>query len=409
MKHQLSYTVLKTMLAVVTSCACSSVVFAQIPGLEPDKNWDLTGYVKYMATGSFPDSKSANTTGDENQGNSLDNLIHQRFNFEYRFNRHLRVNVGMRNRLFFGDSAEIAGYGDLVGFDPGYMDLSKNWVDKNGVVGNSQLDRLYLDWQENDWQVRAGRFRINWAMATLWNPNDIFNSYSIYDFDYEERSGSDAIMISRKLGFASEFDLVYNPSQNSELDSYAGRYLFNHQEWDMQLLVGKSGLDHVIGAGFAGDIQGAGLRGEISWFEPARNEWMGEQLESSTVATIETDYSFGGKRNWMTRASLLFISNPQDPSNALLFLNLPLTARTLSFTEYTWYADIGFDITPLSRLTLSSTYYDDGSYFIGASNSYSISNDWQVLTVLQRFDGSNNSLFGETPNTLVNLQVKWSF
>ncbi|WP_299013958.1 hypothetical protein [uncultured Photobacterium sp.] len=380
------------------SLVCSSVL-AQIPGLEPEKDWELNGYVKYMATGNFPDKQS----------NGLDHLLHQRINFEYRFSPDFRFNAGMRNRLFGGDTAETPEFGRLVELDQGYMDLSTNWLDKNGVVGNSQFDRLYISWNKSDWQLQAGRFRINWGMTTLWNPNDIFNSYSIYDFDYEERSGTDAMMASRKLGFASSVEVVYSPSEDNELESYAVRYLFNYEGWDIQLLAGKANLDQVIGGGFAGDIRGAGFRGEITWFDPVRDEWKGKTLESSSVASLEFDYSFGGKHNWMARASVIHISNPEDPENALLFLNLPLTARTLSFTELAWYADAGFDLTALSRLTISGTYYDDGSFFLGASNSYSLTDDWQVLTVLQRFDGSSESLFGQTASSLLFLQLRWSF
>ena len=384
---------------MLVACILPPTVLAQVPGLEPEKDWDLNGYVKYMATGNFLDDQS----------NSLDHLIHQRFNFEYRFSDTLRFNAGMRNRLLFGDTAETPGFGELVAFDPGYMDLSTNWLDKKGAVGNSQFDRLYVTWQTPDWLVRTGRFRINWGMSTLWNPNDIFNSYSIYDFDYEERAGTDAVMVSRKLGFASSLDLVYSPSRESALESYATRYLLNYRGWDVQVLAGKSRLDWVVGGGFAGDIRGAGFRGEISWFEPEGDSWQGEELESSSVATVEADYSFGGKRNWMARATVLHISNPQDPASALVFLNLPLTARTLSFTQLSWYADASFDISALSRMTFSATYYDDGSYFFGASNSYSLSDDWQMLTVLQRFDGSSDSFFGQTPATLLYWQIRWSF
>lgn len=133
------------------------------------------------------------------------------------------------------------------------------------------------------------------------------------------------------------------------------------------------------------------------------------ELEPSSVATVEVDYSFDGNRNWMARTSVLHISNPREQGNALIFLNRPLTARTLSFTELSWYADASFDISPLSRLTLSTTYYDDGSYFFGASNNYSLSDDWQMLTVLQRFDGSSDSFFGKTPATLLYWQLRWSF
>ncbi|WP_299787554.1 hypothetical protein [uncultured Shewanella sp.] len=410
------------------------VLAAPIPGLEPASNWELDGYVKYLGTGTFPDT-----------GADLgDHLLHQRFNFEYRFDSALRFNVGMRNRLLYGDTPKTPGYGDLIGGDPGFWDMSSTWLDRDGWVGNTQFDRAYADWTAgNGWQLRVGRFRINWAMTTLWNPNDIFNAYSIYDFDYEERAGADSVLLSKKLGFASALDFVYNPNQDSDLNSYAARYLLNHDGWDMQLLLGKSGFDRITGAGFAGDIYGAGFRGEFTYFDPVFDYWprvdevgngisrlstelfgmaqfmplspmstpppIADELETTTVATLEADYSFSGKRNYLIRGSVLHISNPTESDSALLYLNLPLTARTLSFSDWTYYFDVGFDISSLSRLTLTSSYYRDGSYFIGANGSYSLADDWQLLLVIQRFDGSSDSLFGKTAATLGFLQLKWSF
>lgn len=385
--------------SVISTILVVNVALAQIPGLVPEKSWDLNGYVKYMATSTMPDKSS----------NSLDHLVHQRFNYEYRFNSDLRVNLGMRNRVLWGDTPSIPGYGELIGHDSGYLDLTSNWRDNDGVIGTSQFDRAYIQWQNEDWQSRVGRFRVNWAMTTIWNPNDIFNSYSIYDFDYEERSGSDAIAVSRKLGFASSVDLVYSPSEDQALDSYAARYLFNHDGWDYQAMVGKSGLDHVIGAGFAGDVSGAGVRGELSWFNPTQDEWQSMPLEQTTIASLETDYSFGGAQNWIGRMAMLYISNPQTTDSAIKYLNLPLTARTLSFTKHTLYADLGFDISPLSRITFSSIYYQDGSVYLSINSSYSLSNNVQLLAVAQRFDGDSESLFSESASTLVFGQIKWSF
>ena len=64
---------------------------------------------------------------------------------------------------------------------------------------------------------------------------------------------------------------------------------------------------------------------------------------------------------------------------------------------------------PLNRVTLSASYYDDHSYFLGMSSNYSLANDWQLLTVIQSFNGSNGSLFGEVPATLLFANVKYSF
>ncbi|QYJ87270.1 hypothetical protein K0I73_06070 [Shewanella mesophila] len=404
---------------VILLCLCGvqQSMASPIPGLAPQKDWDLNGYVKYMGSATYPDS----------QDNLLDHLLNQRVNFEYRIDKRLRFNLGMRNRLFYGDTSQFPAYGKLVGFDNGYFDLSTNWLDSHGWVGNSQFDRAYLTFStDEDWQFKLGRFRVNWAMSALWNPNDIFNAYSIYDFDYEERSGTDAIMVSRKLGFASSVELVFNANQDSDLNRYATRFLFNHDGWDMQLIAGKAGTDRVFGAGFAGDIQGAGIRGEWSYFDPIYDNWPEREqvtnpllstpsmlpelgFYSTHVATLESDYSFASVRNWILRGSVLYISSPMLADSAQLYLNLPLSARTLSFTQWTYYGEASFDWSALSRVSLSASYYQDGSYFVGASVSYSLANDWQLQFIAQRFDGDIDSLFGQSASTLAFAQVKWSF
>ncbi|KJY79768.1 hypothetical protein [Vibrio nigripulchritudo] len=374
---------------------------AQVPGLAPESNWDLGGYAKYMATVNVPDSGSDNV---------VDHLVHQRFNFEYRFNSQWRANVSMRNRLLWGDSVSRApNYADLIGKDSGYIDLTTNWLEKGKVIGTTQFDRAYVNWNQDSWYARVGRFRVNWAMTTLWNPNDIYNTYSIYDFDYEEKGGTDAILIGKNLGFASGVDIVFSPGKSDESNSYSIRYLGNESGWDYQVMAGKSKTDRVIGAGFAGDVKGAGLKGEISYFKPDENQIIKIELKNSVIASLESDYSFGGTQNWLGRIAALYISQPQEVDNAIKFLNMPLTARTMSFSRFTGYADLGFDVSPLLRATLSSTIYSDGSIFYGGNASYSLSDNTQLIGVIQRFDGRSNSVFGKSPGTAFYAQVKWSF
>ncbi|MCG8318265.1 MAG: hypothetical protein MI921_02070 [Cytophagales bacterium] len=49
-------------------------------------------------------------------------------------------------------------------------------------------------WRKGCYQV-IGKHRINWGKSYVWNPNDVFNAYSFFDFDYEERRGTDALLI----------------------------------------------------------------------------------------------------------------------------------------------------------------------------------------------------------------------
>ncbi|MDF2152776.1 hypothetical protein [Vibrio sp. CAU 1672] len=385
-------------LSVATILVSCGSALAAIPGLTPQKQWDLDGYVKYMATYTIP----------EVSANTLDHLIHQRVNFEYRFSPNWQVNLGMRNRALWGDALDNPFYARLIEADSGYMDLSHNWREDKVIV-NSQFDRLYLTWRHQDWSARAGRFRINWSMNTVWNPNDIYNAYSIYDFDYEERAGTDAVLLNKKLGFADGLELVFSPASDSEENSASLRYFANSQGWDYQIIAGKARTDYVLGAGFATDILEAGVRGELSWFDPAEPDKPEQQALSTTVASIEADYSYGGKRNWMGRLAWLYISQPLVAFSARAFLSLPLDAKTLSFTRNTFYADCSFDLTALNRLTFSGSYYDDHSYFLGLSSNYSLADNWQLLAVLQHFNGYATSVFGETPANLLFVNVKFSY
>lgn len=352
-----------------------------------------------MATYSKPD----------HEDHYLDHLVHQRFNFEYRFEHNIRINVGMRNRAFFGDSVEFAQYEDIVSLDNGYWDFNHTISSDSDHILNTQLDRLYLESNQADWTFKVGRFRVNWAMNTIWNPNDIFNAYSIYDVDYEERSGSDALSIEKQLGFADGVELVYSPNEESDLDRYSIRYYANYKGWDYQLIGGRSGFDNVLGAGFVTDWYDASIRGELTWFDPYTRYNESVETHRTLVSSFEVDYHLGGKSNWVARASWLYIQDPIEQAREVLYLKLPVDAKTLSFTENTGYADISFDLTPLSRFTLAASYYQDDSYFIGLSNHYSLDNDWQLLMFVQRFDGSSRSVLGASATTLVYGSIKWSF
>lgn len=371
----------------------------QVPGVAPRQAYSFSGYVKYLTQAVVPES-----------GSTLwDHVIHQRFNAEYRWTDALTFAAGMRNRLFQGDSLDIPHFDEVITADPGYFDLSWNWLNEDNILGNTTFDRLYLNWQAYDWQARAGRQRVNWGMATLWNPNDLFNVYSMYDFDYEERPGTDALAVSHSLGFASRAEAVWGVGEDWDETSLAGLYRFNRKGYDLQVLGGKKKVDMVAGAGFAGSIRGAGLNGEVSYFHPYRDEWKGLAQEQAAVATLEVDYSVAGQRNLAWKAAVLYTSNPQDPGNTLMYLNQPLTAKTISFTRWTGYGDVSFDITALSRQSMGTALYDDGSWFLTAGNVYSLADNWQFMLVWQHFDGPGSSLFGEDPADMIFGRLRWSF
>ena len=159
----------------------------------------------------------------------------------------------------------IPNYGEYVNDYDGVLPLEWLWVDNENVVANTIVDRLYYDYSSEKFQLRIGRQRINWGINTTWNPNDIFNSYNIYDFDYEEREGADAISATFFPNHFSSFDVAYKFTGNWDDDVFAVKYKFNKWNYDFQFLGGKFEDNITLGIGWAGSLGLIGFKGEATY------------------------------------------------------------------------------------------------------------------------------------------------
>ena len=155
-----------------------------LSGQEKEYSWwkdrvQVSGFVKYMNTASVASLDSMIT----------DNLIHNRLRLKVNITNKLTSVVEMRNRIFYGEGTSLNPHlGSLLNDDGGLIDLSFVPVNKQAFVMHSILDRAYLKYSAQKWELRVGRQRINWGVNLAWNPNDLFNAYSLIDFDYQELS-----------------------------------------------------------------------------------------------------------------------------------------------------------------------------------------------------------------------------
>ena len=167
-----------------------------------------------------------------------DNLVHNRLNFKTYFGSHLRFNAELRNRFMYGETVKyFPGYADLIDKDQGWQDLTWNLASDSSYLINTSIDRLFLDFSLGRFQLTVGRQRINWGMNFVWNPNDIFNSYSFFDFDYVERPGSDAVRLQMYINSTSTFEMVGKINQDDQW-SLAGLVKFSLAGTDFQFLGG---------------------------------------------------------------------------------------------------------------------------------------------------------------------------
>ncbi|MBT8221243.1 MAG: hypothetical protein KJP00_15555, partial [Bacteroidia bacterium] len=217
---------------------------------------ELSGYVKYLHTATFTDF---------NPSTLHDNLIHNRIDINWYPKSNWTLKYGMRNRIFWGDTKKDSPLFDEQLEEAGndYIDVSFNLFQGQKYLGHTTVDRIYLEYDKDKWNIRLGRQRINWGINLIWNPNDLFNAYNFVDFDYEERPGSDALRIQYNYDYASGFEFVVNPDRSGNLWSYAGLWRFNKWNYDFQMLIAKSDRDIAFGGGWAGNLGLWGFKGEF--------------------------------------------------------------------------------------------------------------------------------------------------
>ncbi len=364
----------------------------------------LNGYISYMNSNSFDSISNAWL---------IDNQLHNRLNFEYFPTEKFSFVAQLRTRFIYGNSVLlIPGYDDMIETETGYLHLNKNVLSEQNFLLNMNLDRLYIKYSTGKWDFQLGRQRINWGRTLVWNPNDIFNTYSYFDFDYEEKPGSDAVRIQYYTGAASSLEVAASVNYEERM-TVAAKWLINKWNYDFQLILGEmEQRDYIAGFGWAGAIKNLGFRGEATYFNPIDNS--DTTREASFSGTFSLDYTFSNSLNIM--AQVLYTEIPKDNplNNFATFYTSNLNAKYLSFTPWNIFGSIQYPITPLFNLSLAGMYYPEiNGYFLNPGFDFSLSDNLMFSFIYQYFRGDfPNAITGITQKQQINfafLRVKWNF
>lgn len=344
----------------------------------------LSGYIKEMPAVQFEKGFSHP---------QFVNLVHNRLNFRWDITTDWHFVAEGRNRLFYNDLFnEFPFYKDFLEDDPGLLDLSWVWLGNGAWIGHTNMDRLYLDWRKNDLHVRAGRQRINWGLNLVSNPNDLFNTYSFFDFDYVERPGADAVRVQYHTGFASRLEVAYSPAKFVRESTGALLWSVNHRGYDLQAIAGYFRNRSALGTGWAGSIGGAGFKGEVTWFYDLE-ETPGID-RGNVVAATGVDYMFGTG----TFAVLEFLYNGGygRTDDGVFLITQPMRPDNIMFSEYavTLSAQHPFSSVIQGGLAVMALP-DIEATFVMPSMTYSLMTNFDLEFVSQVFVGGKKSIFEE--------------
>ena len=358
---------------------------------------ELSGYVKDIQSTNFMQKIDSNATAT---------IIHNRLNFKFHISSKFSGRLELRNRIFYGEQIKkIPQFGKNINQDKGLLSLSHLWINNESFVAQSVIDRILIQYSDEKWDIKLGRQRINWGINNVWNPNDIFNAYNLFDFDYEERPGVDALRIQHNLNDNSSFEFAYKASENKHENTAAALYKINKWKYDFQFLAGVFERDFVLGGGFAGNIKEAGFKGELTYFRPKKNELNSPETFSFSIMADQTF-----KNNWYISIATLYNSNP---TNVLGIETSPynsnLSAKLLFPFRYNFHSTIMKTISPIRSFSFSFIFSPEKSKLI-LFPTYT----WNAAPNLD-FDIIAQSFFKEDFHSYKNLETvlfirsRWSF
>ena len=382
----------------------SQNLFAQM-GEMP--KWEFSGYQKFLNTTVLLPVENSPVPLPSDQVMLNDNLLHNRFKIKYFPTESLSFKAEVRTRVFWGDQVRfslLANQDYLAGIDAGsdgFFDWSWGRQNNAGYAFHTTLDRFYGEYAKGDWEIRLGRQRVNWGIATTWNPNDIFNAYNFVDFDYEERPGSDALRAKRYFGFASSVEVAVNAFDSLEEATAAILAKFHRGTYDWQFLAGAVDEHSALGGGWAGNLKSAGFKGEAVWFHSLSGNG-----ENSFALTMGLDYTFANQI--YLNGGFLFNSLGTTNENTDLF-NFQLSATNLYPFKYTVLLQNGYPISPLLNGALVIIYSPGKSHavFINPVITYSLSQNWDIDLLAQLFFQKEDKYRASAKAGF--LRIKWSF
>lgn len=379
-----------------------------IAGNGKDRKYSINGHIQDLQMEWIQDYK-----GSWQSMNTISNRLDLRWYPKSWF----RAHAGMRNIMNYGGLVEYSNilsknplfntpsFHDIMVQDEGYFDLTFSIADERSFFVYSTFDRANVQFTRKNFVVTMGRQRINWSVNLVWTPNDIFNTFNYFNFDYAERPGCDAVLLQYYTGATSSLQLAGKIDHNEEITA-AALYKFLLWNYDFQFLAGTMTEDAVFGFGWSGQIKGAGFNGEMSYFRDINNF---SDTTGQLVASAGINYTLN---KWYFQVSgLLNTSGTSGPASMGNFIefNSNITARNFTLARYSAFGQVSYQVTPLIKADLSAIYNpDDKSVFVGPSIDFSLTNNIGFLATSQIFMGNDGTEFGDY-GSIYYLRLKYSF
>ena len=168
--------------------------------------------------------------------------------------------------------------------------------------------------------------------------------------------------------------------------------------------------DMILGTGWSGSLGPVSFRGEMSYFRDL------DQFSDTTgylMASAGFDHTFSNSLMIQLEGLYSAFAKEMDLYSFLQFYSGNLDVKNLGFTDWSFFANLSYPITPLITGSFATIWYPElkGAY-LGPSFDISLYNNLDLSLILQYFTAEYNNPPGAATrenNTFGFLRLKWSF
>lgn len=378
--------------------------------------WDYGGYAKNLITYADGDVE-----GFPIEFGRWQNTSQLRYNLFYYPSDDFAASGQTRTLLIYQkDQKRVREFQNELATSSYYFDLKLEWLKGEDLYGFTEVDRLYLNWRRQDWEVILGRQRIAWGTCLVWNPTDLFNPFDILDFDYEERPGTDALQLQYFSGPLSQLNLSVTPGRTRYDVIYAARYVANRWNYDVALIAGWQRNSLRLATNWAGQLFDGGFRGEILYTDP-NMEYRTFNTEATSLTdlyidrdvkdpfwTVALSYDYTFSNSFYIHSEYLYnglgtTGNAGSRRFDIIFTGELTPARQSVFQEF------AYQLTPLLRGDFFIIFNpNDKSWIAAPSLQYSVATNWELYLLMFPSGGETGTEYGGFPNQYF-ARVKYAF
>ncbi len=296
-----------------------------------------------------------------------------------------------------GDYTYFESIGLIPDMGPsGLVDLDWNLEKHPNWAAGHQLDRLNLNYRNDDFTLDIGRQRIAWGSVQTLSFLDMFHPVRPGDPFVPEQPGTDAVRLQIPTGPTAGWEALYAWFDDHGSEAFAVRYHKVHGDFESGYSVGRIRGENFVAFETSGDYNDIGIRLEASW----RDVEVGEP--------------------WLVAFESDFAPNSSAYISGEVFYNGPGMTDVLNYDPQAvergefylgrWYAGLNCMYNPggLSTLGLVGiANLSDDSWFADISVQHSLSNSTDLRVGFQHYEGHLISQYGAYPDMFYIIRTSY--